>query len=255
MAFDLLAHEKVFLTPDFASLKAKNISFDIKTNLLRGIESLNQNDVFLKAMMLRYAKACSALMKQLLPHYHDALEIGRTSFRPIEIEGRKPKSLSKDDTRLHVDSFPATPTQGKRLLRVFCNINANNRARLWHVGEPFEEVAQQFLPKTKRPWLGRAPLLKMLGITRSLSTEYDYLMLQIHDQMKANVDYQRNVPFTKIAFAPGASWIVQTDHVSHAALAGQHLLEQTFYLPPSAMQDPALSPLGVLEKLTRRKLI
>lgn len=255
LAFDLLPPEKKFLTDDFALLKAKNISFDIKTGRLRGMQTLREDEVFLNAMMRRYALSCLALMKQLLPRYHDSLEIGRTSFRPIEIEGRKPKSYRKDDTRLHVDSFPSTPTQGKRLLRVFCNINPHHSPRLWHVGEPFEKVAKQFLPKIKRPWPLRAPLLNMLGITRSMSTEYDYLMLQIHNQMKADLTYQKSVPFTKIAFAPGTSWMVQTDHVSHAALKGQHLLEQTFYLPHLAMEEPSLSPLGILEKLTGRKLI
>ena len=46
----------------------------------------------------------------------------RASFRPAEIAGRQ-TSWRKDDTRLHIDSFPASPVQGRRILRVFSNVN------------------------------------------------------------------------------------------------------------------------------------
>jgi hypothetical protein len=42
--------------------------------------------------------------------------------------------------------------------------------------------------------------------------------------------------------------------VSHAALSGQHVLEQTFYIPVSSMLDPTQSPLHTLEKLSGRRL-
>jgi hypothetical protein len=40
----------------------------------------------------------------------------------------------------------------------------------------------------------------------------------------------------------------------HAALAGQFLLEQTFYLPVAAMQDERMAPLRILEQLYQRQL-
>ena len=46
-----------------------------------------------------------------------------------------------------------------------------------------------------------------------------------------------------------------TDEVSHAAMAGQYQLEQTFLLPLAAMHDPARSPLRVLERIKGRKLV
>ena len=46
--------------------------------------------------------------------------------------------------------------------------------------------------------------------------------------------------------------MVFTDQVSHAALAGHFALEQTFYLPVSAMVTPDTAPLRVLERLTGR---
>jgi len=78
--------------------------------------------------------------------------------------------------------------------------------------------------------------------------------LQIHDRMKFDRGYQLTVDKKELCFPAQSSWIVQTDHVSHAALSGQHLLEQTFYLPVNAMMDPGKSPLKVLEQLMGSKL-
>ena len=183
-----------------------------------------------------------------------AIQLGRTSFRPVEISGR-PSSYRKDDTRLHVDAFPATPNQGRRILRVFTNINPEAQARHWRVGEPFSEVVARFLPSVSQQWPGSAALLKWLRLTKSKRSAYDHLMLQIHDKMKADLSYQKTASQQNIHFSPGSSWIVQTDHVSHAAMAGQHVLEQTFYLPVAAMVNPALSPLRVLEKSLGKVLV
>ena len=46
-----------------------------------------------------------------------------------------------------------------------------------------------------------------------------------------------------------------TDQVSHAAMAGQYQLEQTFYLPVAAMIDESRSPLRILERLKSRRLV
>ncbi len=46
-----------------------------------------------------------------------------------------------------------------------------------------------------------------------------------------------------------------TDAALHAAMGGQHALEQTFLLPVEAMADPDGSPLRTLERLTGRRLV
>jgi hypothetical protein len=72
--------------------------------------------------------------------------------------------------------------------------------------------------------------------------------------MKRSKDYQRAAPQSEFHFPPGSTWIVFTDAVSHAALAGQHLFEQTFYLPVTAMLDQGKAPLRILERLAARAL-
>src|SRR5262249_10297623 len=67
--------------------------------------------------------------------------------------------------------------------------------------------------------------------------------------------YQERAPQTAFDFPAGSAWVVFTDAVSHAAMAGQYQLEQTFLLPVDAMADPASSPLRALERLRGRALI
>ena len=63
------------------------------------------------------------------------------------------------------------------------------------------------------------------------------MMLQLHDLMKADTAYQADAPQTAFDFPAGSSWIAFTDQVSHAAMAGQYQLEQTFLLPVEAMRS------------------
>lgn len=255
LPFLLLPHEEKFLSPDYVAPNNKNISYDSKTQLLRGYASSFSSEYDnLKKMLHRYATQATTFIRHLFPLYYHALEIGRTSFRPVEISGRM-SSYRKDDTRLHVDAFPATPNQGRRILRVFTNLNPHGQARIWRIGEPFEAVAKRFLPKVSKPIIGSATLLKLFKMTKSRRTEYDHIMLRIHDGMKADLSYQKNVSQHEVHFLPNNSWVVQTDHVSHAAMSGQYLLEQTFYLPITAMNNPNFSPLHILQKLSGRILV
>ena len=80
-------------------------------------------------------------------------------------------------------------------------------------------------------------------------------MLQLHDRMKSDPDYQRAEPQQTHEFPPGSSWMVFTDQASHAAMEGSHALEQTYHLPVAAMHDPDLAPLNVLQKLLGRELV
>ncbi len=255
LIFSLLPEEMPLLSSPLSNGKAKNISLNTQTQVLQGVQADSAQIELIKNVLHRYAKQSTQLLASLMPQYGAAIQIGRTSFRAVEIFGRKAASYKKDDTRLHVDAFPATPTQGMRILRIFSNIHPNGKPRVWHVGEPFEQVAATFLPHISSPWPGSAQLLQALKITKSRRTHYDHIMLHMHDSMKKNLNYQQSVAHVEVAFPAATSWIVYTDHVSHAALSGQHVLEQTFYLPVAAMHDPSRSPLRILEKLTNKELI
>jgi len=254
LGFALSADEGRFLTPDAAEAKAKNVSFDSSTGTVKHARGTAADIEAITAMMRRYCDCATALVRALIPHYGNALEIGRTSFRPAEIRGRR-LSPRKDDSRLHVDAFPSAPTGGKRILRVFTNVNPRDEGRHWRLGAPFEDVARMFLKSVPPRFSGSARLLNAIGATKSYRTAYDHAMLHIHDSMKMDAGYQQHALQNEFSFPPGSTWIVYTDKVSHAAMGGQHLFEQTFYLPVRAMLDPAKAPLSILERLAGRTLV
>lgn len=253
LGFSLTDAEQPFLA-DSLPATAKNISLNPATGVVGGIRADDSDVGRLRTMLARYAQASQALLGHLLPGYVPAIRRGRTSFRPTEVAGRS-TSWRQDDTRLHVDSFPSTPMRGERILRVFTNVHPGGRCRTWRLGEPFEAVARRYLPTLQRPLWGSSAALELLGITKGRRSDYDHTMLQLHDRMKADAAYQAQAPQSTAEFAPGSTWLVYTDAVSHAAMAGQHAFEQTFYLPVADMADAAKSPLRVLERLLRRKLV
>jgi len=255
LPFSLQPAEERLVASDLAAFaKAKNISLSVDGQTLRGVECSDADREVLRAMMWRFATAARTLVGQLMPRYAGALQPGRTSFRPVEIAGRQ-TSWRKDDTRLHVDSFPSSPTGGARILRVFSNINPQRQTRQWRLGEPFEQVAQRYVPTLGAPVWGSSAVLKALGITKQRRTAYDHYMLGLHDRMKADLAYQASAEQIVHEFPAGTSWMVYTDQASHAAMRGQHALEQTFLLPVQAMREPQRSPLRVLEQMLGRSLV
>jgi 3-deoxy-D-manno-oct-2-ulosonic acid (Kdo) hydroxylase len=252
LQFAVDVQEAVLFTPSILG-SSKNASFDPSTGRVSGTTATGAGAAALGSLMQRFSDAAAALVRDLCPAYRARIERRRASFRPAEIAGRV-TTWRKDDTRLHVDSFPATPTGGRRILRVFTNVNPDGRVRSWRVGDDFEAAARRFAPRLRLPLPGSAHLLRLLRITRTKRSPYDALMLQLHDLMKGDADFQAHAPQTAIDFPAGSTWMAFTDQVSHAAMAGQYQLEQTFLLPVAAMSNPERSPLRVLERITGRQL-
>lgn len=254
LAFAIEPGERVLLDPKINGEARKNVSYDSALGRLGNAELGDAEAAQLKAMMQRFAQSTTQFVQHLLPLYAKSLQIGRTSFRPTEIEGRA-TSPRHDDKRLHVDAFPSRPLQGRRLLRLFCNISPDQSPRHWRVGEAFPEAARRFLPQIKQPLPASAWLMQQVGVTKGRRSVYDHIMLNLHDRMKLDAKYQASAPRTEVAFASGGSWLCFTDQVLHAAMGGHGLLEQTFYLPVEAMQDPATSPLRVLQAMSGCALV
>jgi hypothetical protein len=216
---------------------SKNTSFDPQTGTVGGTTLSGPALEPLRALLTRFSDATQVLVRGVLPGYAPHLQRARASFRPAEIAGRQ-SSWRKDDSRLHVDAFPASPVQGRRILRVFSNVNPHGAAD-----------AALSLP---RP--GSSLLLRAFRVTKSWRTPYDALMLQLHDRMKGDSAFQQEAEQERFDFPAGSTWMTFTDQVGHAAMAGQYQLEQTYLLPVSAMQNEARSPLRILEALKGRRL-
>lgn len=246
--FTLLQPEQALLSETILQPKRKNISYRYTSQQLSGCIPVQGEDIvsLMQHAIHRYAQFARHLVDTMLPSYQNALIWGRTSYRPKEIKGR-PTSKRQDDTRLHVDSFAATPVNGLRILRVFSNVNPFYKPRVWHLGEPFKQVLSQFAQKLPLYNPRKAQILAWLKMTKSRRTAYDHYMLHLHDSMKLANEYQQNVEKYRMEFPAHSTWIVFTDQVSHAALSGQFLFEQTFYLPVEAMGDASLSPLRQLQ--------
>lgn len=253
LPFALRPEEQAYLTPDVRDPKVRNISLDA-AGKLKGTVLDTAGQEGLAGMVGRFRQQAQTLVAQLLPAYTGKLRIAPTSFRPSQVETRA-QSWRADDRRLHVDAFPSRPNYGERILRVFTNVNPEGQPRVWRVGEPFEDVTRHFLPRMKPYSPLQARLLRVLHVTKSLRSEYDHLMLQLHDAMKSDLNYQRDARQVTMPFAPGAVWVCFSDQTSHAVMSGQYMLEQTFHLPADAQYDPASSPLAILTRLTGRTLI
>jgi hypothetical protein len=253
LGFALRESEKRFLSPDHMDPKSKNMSFNASTGEAKHAVGTDSDVAAFATMMRRYYEHARSLVAAILPSYAEALT-GRTSFRPVEIRGRK-TSPRKDDTRLHIDAFPSLPVGGNRILRVFSNVNPNQQDRIWRIGEDFESVARRFVSSIPTHFWVSGWIMEKIGATKGFRTLYDNAMLSIHDAMKMDGQYQQDVVQNEFRFPAGSTWIVYTDHVSHAAIAGQHAFEQTFYLPVSAMADQSKASLRILERLTGNALV
>ena len=252
-AFVISEPERTLLDPAIADGRSKNISRDSATGAVSGAALDEAGRSLLAGMIGRFAAEADALLAALTPTYAPALQRRRTSFRPGAIAGRA-LSRRKDDRRLHVDAFPANPVQGRRILRVFANVDPAGEPRVWNVGEEsFEATANRF--RRHLTARGHAAGLKaVFGLTKGRQSAYDQMMLQLHDAAKLDDAYQLDAPRREVRFAAGSMWVVYTDGVTHAAISGQHALEQTYLLPVEAMQAPGSAPIRVLERLTGRSL-
>lgn len=247
--------EQALLGPELVDPKRKNISFNIDKNRLNGVAS-PANEAAVRTLLERYYQHTKNLLETLLPEYRGKLLEPVNSLRVHEISQWQGKnSWRKDDTRLHVDAFPSRPIHGQRIIRIFHNINPRGVARVWRVGEAFEQLAAQLLPRLKPYSKLSSNLQAALKITKSKRSHYDHLMLGLHDAMKADTNYQQNGQQWTVEFRPGTTWMVFSDQVPHAAMSGQYMLEQTFLLNADDQKNPQRSPLRVLEQLTGQPLL
>ena len=253
LGFDFAANEARFLSPDWSDGKSKNIYLRGNERAIKGAKGNTEELAAMTALIERYSQSATALIKHLLPSYMPYATPANTSLRCIEASDRK-TSWRKDDRRLHADAFPSKPTHGTRILRVFTNVNPHGKPRVWNVGEPFADMAAQFLPKVPSYNRLQAKLINALGITKSLRGEYDHIMLHLHDLTKADAAYQAGAPQMRFEFPANSTWIVYSDLVLHAVLSGQHMMEQTFHLDQDKLNYAQACPKNSIESLLKRQI-
>jgi hypothetical protein len=245
--------ELALFREDIRDPKIRNISLSTAGDL-KGVVGDDATKALMAGMIGRFRAEAEGLLANLVPRYGEHLRRGATSFRPSVVQNRV-QSWRADDRRMHVDAFPSRPNYGERLLRVFTNVNLEGEPRVWRVGEPFQDVARRFLPKVKPYSAWQAKVLNALHVTKSLRSEYDHIMLQLHDAMKSDLDYQKNAPQVTFNFPPGCAWVCFSDQTSHAVMAGQYMMEHTLQLSPMHQYDKDASPLAILTRMQGHALV
>jgi hypothetical protein len=244
----------------------KNIAYKPNIDKLSGVYTKTadaQAVARLQSIMRDYSRSVTGFLTSFLAPYKANWQLDYASFRPQEEEGRDLPKRRRNDL-LHTDAFPTRPTYGARILRFFNNIHPT-RTRDWIVSDPFATIVKQFAPSEIAPQVDSpfSRAAKSLGrgiglgaaIPSIKRSPYDDFMMRFHNFLKENPGFQANCPKHSFNFPPGTSWMVYTDTVPHAVLAGQYALEQTFLVRPEALVTPATSPLKVLEGIAGTTLV
>ncbi len=244
----------------------KNIAYKPNIDRLSGIDTKVANPASverLQRIMRGYSDSVVRFLTQFLTPYAAHWKLDYASFRPQEEQGRDLPLRRRNDL-LHTDAFPTRPTHGARILRFFNNIHPA-RTRDWVVSDPFATTVRQFVPKDIAPHPRSAVSRLGRGVGRAVGlgaaipslkrSPYDDFMMRFHNFLKENPRWQADCPRYAFQFPPGSSWMVYTDTVPHAVLAGQYALEQTFLVQPEAMIRPEVSPLRILEEIAQSRLV
>ena len=243
----------------------KNISYKPNVDRVSGLVDRSEAESVGWAMRA-YSRLALDFLKRILPDYARAWAVDYASFRSIEERGRKLPSKKRNDL-LHVDAFPTRPVFGNLILRCFTNVNPE-QTREWMTSDPFEMLAAREAERaglsryaaSADSWLhnsrrSASRSLRKAGLPVIDRSPYDAFMLHFHDWLKANREYQEKCPKYHFSLPPGTTWLVFTDVVPHAVLAGRLALEQTVIVSRDSLSDPAKAPASILERLAGRSLV
>jgi hypothetical protein len=245
----------------------KNLAYKPSIDRVSGADMKNADPAAgerLHHILRQYSQAVTAFLSGFLSPYRAQWQLDYGSYRPQEEQGRDLPLRRRNDL-MHTDAFPTRPTHGARILRFFNNLHPT-RTRDWITGEPFGALIPQFapgkipLPRSRSgPERAATELARAVGLHRAFPalkrSPYDQFMMRFHNLLKEDSAYQANGFREASYFPPGSSWMVYTDMVPHAVLAGQYALEQTFLVEPAAMVAPEHSPLKALERLSGQSLL
>ena len=244
----------------------KNIAYKPNLDKVSGLVDRTEQESVRPAMR-EYSRCALEFMRSILPEYARAWKVDYASFRSIEERGRE-LPLTKRNDLLHVDAFPTRPVFGDLILRCFTNVNPE-QSREWMTSDPFRQTGAggggeagltQFanaagdssLHKFRRALVQE--LCARAGVPVVDRSPYDAFMLHFHDWLKGNREYQENCPKYRFDLPPGSTWLVFTDVVPHAVLAGRLALEQTVIVSRNSLGDRRLAPASVLEAMAGRIL-
>jgi hypothetical protein len=245
------ADDRAFLREQrLRGLAQKNITYNPRSEEVAGFAWRSASQVErLRCVLAGFSAAVTAWLHDALPRYRGGCEPDRASFRPEEEATRRLRPNARNDL-FHVDAFPNRPARGRRILRVYANINPAE-PRIWATSEPLSRLLERYGPRIDRThvsWLqhlgaGVRDLLRRLHERRSA---VDAFMLRLHDYLKGNLRFQQTCPRRLWKFPPGSVWLAMTDGCCHAELRGQYALEHSYFIAPRVLACPELAPAALI---------
>jgi hypothetical protein len=237
----------------------KNISFDPATGRVAGHSRLSPSHRDrLRRVLAGFSQSVTVWLAQTFPRYQADCAPDRASFRSEE-EATRCLRLSARNDLLHVDAFPNRPSHGRRILRVFANINLTE-PRVWMTSEPFARLFERYGARAGLPGLIRGRWLekvgeRVLGVFRPGRppvSEYDAFMLRFHGFLKREETFQEKASRRLWSFPPGSAWVAMTDACSHAVLRGRYALEHSYFVGTEALAVPEEAPVAYLARACGR---
>jgi hypothetical protein len=243
----------------------KNIAYKTNVDRVSGLVDGSEAERVREAMR-EYSRSALEFMARILPEYATAWKVDYASFRSIEEKGRN-LPLTKRNDLLHVDAFPTRPVFGDMILRCFTNVNPG-QVREWLTSDPFAILAEREAMKAGLArYAGMAGsgvhnakraavrTLRQTGLPVTDRSPYDAFMLHFHDWLKGSEEFQQSCIKYRFDLPPGSTWLVFTDVVPHAVLAGRLAFEQTVIVSRKSLANPGLAPVAILETLAGRTLV
>ncbi len=121
----------------------KNISYDPAAGRVGGFARHGaEESERLRQLFADFSRTTTEWLARTLPRYAAGWQLDRISYRPEEEATRRLRHLARNDL-LHVDAFPGRPSQGRRILRVFANVNPAE-PRIWVTSSPFAALLEQY---------------------------------------------------------------------------------------------------------------
>ena len=246
------------------TLKAKNLSYHPEADSIPRFDADTDTRIRAENLLRAHGKRVADFWRRVVPDFTPGCTFGTTSFRPAEEKGRQLKPRSSNEL-VHIDAGAYGATNGARILRFFVNLHPE-RERVWGTKGSFEQLMQHHsalweaarggkrrVPVSKSPldrlYSGAVsaasrvyPLLRVID-----SSPYDRSMRRIHNYMKETDSFRRDrSDYREIRFPPFSAWMVFTDGISHAALAGQYAFVSTAIIPLQNCRRFERTPYGIL---------
>jgi hypothetical protein len=242
------------LEQQLSGMAHKNISYDPARGRAGGfVRRSPEQAERVRGILAAFARDVTAWLAQTAPAYVAAWTPDRVSYRPEEEATRRLRHTARNDL-LHVDAFPGRPSQGRRILRVFANINPSE-PRIWVTSDPFAKLLQRYGEKAglpgrvgRRGWVENVTtgVLSLFRPGRPRRAPYDAFMLRFHDYLKSSEEFQERGPKRLWTFSPGSAWLAMTDTCSHSVLRGRYALEHSYFIAPESLVLPDESPAALL---------